>query len=451
MVARICILVAFLPLAFAVGCSKATDSPAATGSDGSSVTDGIVGMGGISGMGGMDALAATGGVDGSDVPIATGGSSAGGSAGTGGNSDLPMAAVDAQQPIDMQAFVDTLPLGCPPAVANESGMGKPCTLTGTECTGSLQCSCKSWFGYSMPASMPCYCTSVTFGSTCSSCGTNATCCTYSVPVSSTTITISECAPSVCAPNNQCPSITQTANQTDGGTGGASSTSGSGGAGGANPFVGGAGGNGGASSLSSSGGTGGAGSCDPFSNLGCSSDQKCIALQSGNALGLGCGSKGSQSEGDTCTPVMTGGAQTGDDCGDQLACFKLNTASAYTCHRICPTAGKANACPGSETCSLVVSGLNGLAFCQPTTSCQPLEQTGCPSDQACYYGTKGAICAGIGPAQPGETCVNANDCAKGSTCLTVGSTGTCSSFCSTADGGTPGCSNGEHGRERSARS
>ncbi len=187
-----------------------------------------------------------------------------------------------------------------------------------------------------------------------------------------------------------------------------------------------------------------GPCDPFTSSGCSGGQKCTALQIGTELNLSCGSKGSKNEGDICTPDSTGGTQTGDDCGDQLACFRVNPDPDYTCHLICPTTGSANACPGTETCSLVVNGLNGLAFCQPSISCQPLEQTGCPSDQACYYGTKGAICATIGPVQPGGTCVNANECTKGSTCLTVDSTGTCSSFCSTADGGTPGCSGASTG-------
>jgi hypothetical protein len=187
-----------------------------------------------------------------------------------------------------------------------------------------------------------------------------------------------------------------------------------------------------------------GACDPFTNSGCPSDQKCIALQSGSALGLGCGSKGSKGEGDACTPVMTASSQTGDDCGSQLACFKLTSDPGYTCHRICPTSGSASACPGSETCSLVVPGLTNLAFCQASTTCQPLEQTGCPSDQACYFGTKGAVCAPTGSNQPGDTCANANDCTKGSTCLVVGSTGICSSFCSTASGGMPSCSGSSTG-------
>jgi hypothetical protein len=183
-----------------------------------------------------------------------------------------------------------------------------------------------------------------------------------------------------------------------------------------------------------------GPCDPFTNAGCAVGQKCAALQNGSVLNLSCGGKGGKNEGETCSP-----AQTGDDCGDQLACFKLTADPSYTCHLICPTDGSANACPGTETCSLVVNGLNGLAFCQPSISCQPLEQTGCPSsNQACYYGTKGAICAPIGTVPPGSGCVNANDCAKGSTCITVGGIGSCSSFCSTATGGTPSCSGSSTG-------
>jgi len=99
-----------------------------------------------------------------------------------------------------------VPPGCPPAAGNETGIGNPCTATGTECTGTLQCSCKNWFGYTMPASMPCFCTNVSFGSTCSNCGSNAPCCTYTIPISGANITVSACFPAVCAPGNVCPAI-----------------------------------------------------------------------------------------------------------------------------------------------------------------------------------------------------------------------------------------------------
>lgn len=101
-----------------------------------------------------------------------------------------------------------LPPGCPPASGNDIGIGKPCTATGAECAGNLQCSCKNWLGYTMPAGMPCFCTSVAFGRACGACGSNATCCTYDdVPIStSATLTISACFPSACAPAGQCPRI-----------------------------------------------------------------------------------------------------------------------------------------------------------------------------------------------------------------------------------------------------
>lgn len=117
---------------------------------------------------------------------------------------------DAASPSDAQSnySLPEIPPGCPPSTGNENGIGKPCTATGTECTGSLQCSCKSWFGYTMPASMPCFCTLVTFVNDCnSSCGSNAACCPYNVPVGGSTIAISACFPAVCAPGGQCPSIT----------------------------------------------------------------------------------------------------------------------------------------------------------------------------------------------------------------------------------------------------
>jgi hypothetical protein len=109
-------------------------------------------------------------------------------------------------PSDVRLTLPEIPPGCPPATGNENGVGLPCTATGTECTGTLQCSCKNWFGYTMPASMPCFCTNVTFGSSCTNCGSNTPCCTYTIPVSGTNITVSACFPSVCAPNNTCPQI-----------------------------------------------------------------------------------------------------------------------------------------------------------------------------------------------------------------------------------------------------
>ncbi|HEY5284315.1 MAG TPA: hypothetical protein VIM14_16100 [Polyangia bacterium] len=184
-----------------------------------------------------------------------------------------------------------------------------------------------------------------------------------------------------------------------------------------------------------------GACDPFSNSGCDSNKKCTALQnSDRTLTLGCGDKnGTKGEGETCTQTAPAGTQTGDDCDQGLACFAVGGSS--TCHRICPTSGTANACPSSSVCSLVVTGLTGLAFCQP--SCKPLEQTGCQSNEACYTINIGAICLGTTNAtkKPGDACSQPNECEGGSTCVN-GATSACASFCSTAATGTPSCPSGK---------
>jgi hypothetical protein len=189
-------------------------------------------------------------------------------------------------------------------------------------------------------------------------------------------------------------------------------------------------------------------CDPFNNTGCSSGQKCSALRNSLSLSLGCGSKGSKAEGDTCTPVPSPEAQTGDDCGDGLGCFNTKVDDRTICRRICPFPGT-DICPNGETCSMAVPGLSGLKFCvgtispPPPTSCLPLEQTGCPSGQACYSTPDGAMCYKAGTAQPGATCHAANECTPGNTCVTIltnnDGSSACHSFCSTVSGGTPSCS------------
>jgi hypothetical protein len=126
--------------------------------------------------------------------------------GQGSSSTARDASLDNQ----INVSLPDLPPGCPPDGGNENGIGAPCTANGNECSGSLQCSCKSWFGYTMPVSMPCFCTNVVFGdqSGLSPCGSNASPCTYDIPLTSSTITVSACFPAICLASNQCPAITQ---------------------------------------------------------------------------------------------------------------------------------------------------------------------------------------------------------------------------------------------------
>jgi hypothetical protein len=104
-------------------------------------------------------------------------------------------------------LVPEVPPGCPPGMANELGIGGPCTRNGGECKNGLSCLCDDRLGFAMPAGMPCFCTNPTLG-TCSStnlkCGSNATCCEF--PVTPSTL-VSGCFPSVCLYSNQCPIIT----------------------------------------------------------------------------------------------------------------------------------------------------------------------------------------------------------------------------------------------------
>ena len=183
-------------------------------------------------------------------------------------------------------------------------------------------------------------------------------------------------------------------------------------------------------------------CNPFTNSGCSSGQKCAAYRSGSSLSLACGDKGNKAENDSCTPTPTADAQTGDDCGDGLSCF--NVGGSTICRRMCPATGT-NTCPSGEACSMTVTGFAELKFCAenvsppPPTSCLPLEQSGCAKGEACYYAATGSLCYKAGTAQPGAECHAAYDCIAGATCVTVNGSTTCHSLCSTATGGTPGCS------------
>lgn len=98
------------------------------------------------------------------------------------------------------------PPGCPPEMANELGVGKPCGMCGEECASPLACTCDSYLGIRL-SDVPCVCTLVQLAPTGSTnpcgpplasnfCGTGATCCNY-------VNTAAYCVPDVCLPNGQC--------------------------------------------------------------------------------------------------------------------------------------------------------------------------------------------------------------------------------------------------------
>lgn len=96
-----------------------------------------------------------------------------------------------------------LPPGCPPAAANDKGIGKPCTVGGSECKNGLLCACEPHLGIQPPDGTPCVCTQL-IQSGCDAvpidyCGQDATCCSYMN-------TLSICVPLACLQDATCPAI-----------------------------------------------------------------------------------------------------------------------------------------------------------------------------------------------------------------------------------------------------
>jgi hypothetical protein len=117
------------------------------------------------------------------------------------------------KPVDAAIFdvpqdltIGELPPGCPPGIANDVGVGKPCTPGGKECNGTkaTQCTCDTLLGFRAPAGTPCFCTAVAVALACpaqNTCGKDASCCAYTVtgmPVGNL------CVPNICLAEHVCP-------------------------------------------------------------------------------------------------------------------------------------------------------------------------------------------------------------------------------------------------------
>jgi hypothetical protein len=97
-----------------------------------------------------------------------------------------------------------LPPGCPPAQANEKGVGAPCTRNGHQCGNGLICACDTTLGLTLNG-VPCICTLAGLNPNsnipCDNqpsnfCGTGATCCNFMKQAYF-------CSPDVCLPGGQC--------------------------------------------------------------------------------------------------------------------------------------------------------------------------------------------------------------------------------------------------------
>ena len=97
------------------------------------------------------------------------------------------------------------PVGCPPAEANELGVGKVCTMCGNECEAPLRCTCDAYLGVQL-SDVPCVCTLFQLAPTGSTvpcddvgagfCGSNTTCC-------NALNVAAYCVPNVCLIDGKC--------------------------------------------------------------------------------------------------------------------------------------------------------------------------------------------------------------------------------------------------------
>jgi hypothetical protein len=178
-----------------------------------------------------------------------------------------------------------------------------------------------------------------------------------------------------------------------------------------------------------------GICSPLVSGSCAAPASKCGLV-GNKYG--CQVPGSKDAGEACTS-----GTSGDDCADGLFC------NSQVCSRICNPAGGAPGCPGGESCALRVlwnggpsQGGEEVYTCITNSSdCDVLAQDCVQQGTACYLTSSGNKCLSVGSTADQATCVFANDCLKGSTCVDVGQGQKCFPMCSapqsSSDGGTDG--------------
>ncbi|MFN0247012.1 MAG: DUF4215 domain-containing protein [Kofleriaceae bacterium] len=112
---------------------------------------------------------------------------------------------------------------------------------------------------------------------------------------------------------------------------------------------------------------------------------------------------------------------------------------WWCARFCLT--DANCTGSGSRCivDLVDENADPLNVTVCSNSCNPVTQSGCPSGMGCLVSgaTGGAYtnCRYMGGTPDGSTCVTSSDCFEGSTCVTIGSTNTCRSYCTVGDDST----------------
>lgn len=148
-------------------------------------------------------------------------------------------------------------------------------------------------------------------------------------------------------------------------------------------------------------------CTLLSQLYCATDKKCTTHDGKLPI---CDVKGAKTRGSGCTG--SGGV---DDCAAGLYCKPEGMAGAL-CRQFCN--GNADCGGNGSFCDIPLASGTSLSVCsQPCTGTFP--GSGCPTDLACLVrGAEHTNCQVAGASAEGGTCVEADDCKSGLTCITA---------------------------------
>ncbi len=171
----------------------------------------------------------------------------------------------------------------------------------------------------------------------------------------------------------------------------------------------------------------AGACNPLTQSGCASGNKCTWIQvadSPETLGrVGCVANGTVAAGGTCTQGAVGDQTGFDNCQAGLVCI------SNVCQDICgfdgsPAAPCADGYHCTRYANLFANGSDDPVAGACTLGCDPITQlrsddTPCPASQGCYLLTSSTetigVCAGAGSLGHGQTITGstfANSCLPG---------------------------------------
>jgi hypothetical protein len=148
----------------------------------------------------------------------------------------------------------------------------------------------------------------------------------------------------------------------------------------------------------------AGACDPVRRTGCASGDACRVEPDGQNV---CSPSGGGGQGQFC--------EVASECQPGYGC--LNDYDGAQCRQYCDT--RSPACPSENP---ACRGLPGtwVGYCAAATEpvCDPVQQTGCATGDACYlYDFSGATsCTLPGGSGPGAYCSVANECGRGLGCF-----------------------------------